>query len=111
MLSCIPLCTRQDLDRLMRGGEESSPIPTEYFRIDDWTRTILHDYLAEQEDGKRLLKLLEETSRSRVLQGIEEARIVVGEDDDPDALLFFSVNEGIRVINRIIMTHTVSRLA
>lgn len=109
MLSCIPLCTRQDIGRLMRVGEEASPIPTDRFQIDDWTTTILHEHLARQNEGRRLLRLLEEISRARVLQDIRQARIVIGEDDDPDESLFFSVNEGIRAINRIISVHVNDR--
>ena len=111
MLCCVPLCTRQDLDRLMRREEDSSPIPTDRFKIDDWVVTILREFLAEQTEGDRLVQLFQ-TSRPQLLREIEEARLIIWESrsGDDDAFLLFSVNEGIRAINRIIGMHTIDRL-
>lgn len=112
MLCCVPLCNRQDLDRLMRREEDSSPIPTDRFKVDDWVVTILREYLARQDDGDRLVRLFQ-VSRPQLLREIEEARLIVwgDDDDDVDSFLLFSVNEGIRAINRIIRTHTIDRLS
>lgn len=115
MLSKVPLCNHQDIERLMRLGGEKSPIPTDAFSIEDWVPMILRLYLTEQPDAKRLGKLFE-LSRPQILRSIGEARIVAWEGRDNDdrlrfdhPLVLFSVNEGLRAINRIIETHTYDR--
>lgn len=116
MLSKVPLCNRQDIERLMRLEEKKSSIPTDAFSIDDWVPLILRLYLAEQIAHAERLGELFEFSRPQILRNIGEARIVVWSDHGNDdrlrfdhPLVLFSVNEGIRSINRIIMTHTSDR--
>lgn len=118
MLSKVPLCNPQDIERLMRLGGEKSPIPTDAFSVDDWVPLILRLYLAEQIDHAERLGRLFEFSRPQILRSIGEARIVLEPDHDEvvrlyfdDPLVLFSVNEGLRAINRIIGTHTVDRLS
>lgn len=116
MLSKVPLCNRQDIERLMRLEEKKSPVPTDAFSVDDWVPLILRLYLAERIDHAERLGKLFEFSRPQILRSIDEARIVL-ESDHRDAvhlhfdhpLVLFSVNEGIRAINRIIETHTCGR--
>lgn len=112
MLSKVPLCNRQDIERLMRLEEKNSSIPTDAFSIDDWVPLILRLYLAEQIDHAERLGELFEFSRPQILRNIGEARIVIRSDHERSdrlrfdhPLVLFSVNEGLRAINRIIETH------
>lgn len=116
MLSKVPLCNRQDIERLMRLEEKKSSIPTDAFSIDDWVPLILRLYLAEQIAHAERLGELFEFSRPQILRNIGEARIVVRSERERNdrlrldhPLVLFSVNEGIRAINRIIETHTRDR--